>query len=97
MNLTHKKGGELPGFDQKLLMQHRNHARRGNQTRRYLVVINHEEQYAVWPANLALPVGWTATDQQGTWHECMALLQLMGADAPSLHMRRSQAHQPLTN
>ncbi|HNB89425.1 MAG TPA: MbtH family NRPS accessory protein, partial [Plasticicumulans sp.] len=25
----------------------------------YAVVVNHEEQYSIWPADRELPLGWT--------------------------------------
>jgi MbtH protein len=25
----------------------------------YQVVVNHEEQYAIWPADCEIPLGWT--------------------------------------
>jgi MbtH protein len=30
----------------------------------YRVVINHEEQYSIWPVGRPMPGGWTAVDDQ---------------------------------
>jgi MbtH protein len=37
----------------------------------YLVVINDEEQYSVWPAERQLPPGWRPAGVQGTRAECL--------------------------
>src|SRR5687767_2984115 len=31
----------------------------------YRVVVNHEEQYSIWPEDKNLPAGWTAVGRQG--------------------------------
>ena len=36
------------------------------------VVVNHEEQYSVWPADRDLPLGWREAGKQGTKAECLA-------------------------
>ena len=38
----------------------------------YRVVVNHEQQYSIWPASRELPLGWDATGFQGTKEECLA-------------------------
>ena len=37
----------------------------------YLVLINHEEQYSLWPAFRDIPAGWTATGPRGKRRECL--------------------------
>lgn len=39
------------------------------------VVINHEEQYAVWPAAAAPPAGWQAVAPAGTHDDLIAYLR----------------------
>ena len=36
----------------------------------YRVVVNHEEQYSLWPANKAVAVGWHDAGKSGTKDEC---------------------------
>lgn len=36
----------------------------------FKVLINHEEQYSLWPADLPVPGGWKETGQQGPKAEC---------------------------
>jgi MbtH protein len=38
----------------------------------YRVVVNDEEQHSIWPADRALPLGWTAEGTVGTREECLA-------------------------
>jgi uncharacterized protein YbdZ (MbtH family) len=38
----------------------------------YKVVINHEEQYSIWPADRELPLGWQEVGTQGLKDECLA-------------------------
>ena len=42
---------------------------------KYNVVINHEEQYSIWPSELALPSGWKATGTSGSKKECVHSFQ----------------------
>ena len=35
-------------------------------TTTYKVVVNHEEQYSIWPSEKKLPLGWTATGTTGS-------------------------------
>jgi MbtH protein len=37
----------------------------------YMVVVNHEEQYSIWPADRELPLGWTATGAKGLKDVCL--------------------------
>ncbi|WP_433273634.1 MbtH family protein [Actinosynnema sp. CS-041913] len=37
----------------------------------FLVVVNNEEQYSVWLADRALPLGWRAEGTSGTREECL--------------------------
>ena len=43
-----------------------------DETRRYKVVINHEEQYSIWPEGRDNPVGWTDVGKAGPKDECLA-------------------------
>jgi MbtH protein len=59
-----------------------------NETVHYMVVINHENEYAVWPQERALPEGWRATSHYGTRAECLAYLQLLAQGVLSAKSRR---------
>lgn len=34
-------------------------------TLEYIVVVNHEEQYSIWPAHKDIPAGWNVVDKKG--------------------------------
>ena len=37
----------------------------------YTVVVNHEEQYSIWPAGRELPAGWRSAGKTGPKSECL--------------------------
>ncbi len=43
----------------------------------YRVVVNHEQQYSIWRADLALPPGWTAAGPAGSRTACLAHIEQM--------------------
>lgn len=47
---------------------------------RYVVVVNHEEQYSIWPEGRALPAGWTAVGPAGSKEDCVAYIRETWAD-----------------
>ncbi|MEV0623427.1 MbtH family protein [Nonomuraea sp. NPDC050404] len=52
-----------------------------------LVVVNHEEQYSVWPADRELPPGWRAAGFAGTREECLAHIETVWTDLRPLSAR----------
>ncbi len=55
---------------------------------RYQVVVNHEEQYSIWPADRALPLGWQAEGFSGSKAECLAHIEAVWTDMRPLSLRR---------
>lgn len=55
----------------------------------YQVVINHEEQYSIWPVNKDLPRGWKSTGKQGTLAECTNYIEEVWTDMRPLSVRKS--------
>jgi uncharacterized protein YbdZ (MbtH family) len=47
---------------------------------RYVVVINHEDQYSIWPEGREIPLGWRATGMSGTKPECLAHVDKVWTD-----------------
>ena len=37
----------------------------------YRVVVNHEEQYSIWPVDNDLPAGWSDEGKRGRKAECL--------------------------
>jgi MbtH protein len=56
---------------------------------RFLVVVNHEEQYSIWPDYKALPDGWRAVDKQGSKEECLAYIESVWTDMRPLSLRQA--------
>lgn len=55
---------------------------------RYQVVMNHEEQYSLWPADRELPLGWHAAGFSGTKAECLGYIEEVWTDMRPLSLRR---------
>ena len=54
----------------------------------YKVVVNHEEQYSIWPADRELPLGWNLAGKRGTKAECLAYIEEVWTDMRPLSLRR---------
>lgn len=54
----------------------------------YKVVVNHEEQYSIWPADRELPAGWFYAGKQGLKAECLAHINEVWTDMRPLSLRR---------
>jgi MbtH protein len=54
----------------------------------YQVVINHEEQYSIWPADREPPLGWQAVGRQGLKAECLAYIKDVWTDMRPLSLRQ---------
>jgi MbtH protein len=57
----------------------------------WAVVVNHEEQFSVWPADQEPPAGWTAVGVRGTREECLAHISTVWTDLRPLSLRRRMA------
>lgn len=54
----------------------------------YRVVVNHEEQYSIWPAERELPLGWSDAGKSGEKPECLAYIKEVWADMRPLSLRK---------
>jgi MbtH protein len=57
----------------------------------YKVVVNHEEQYSIWPAERQLPLGWREAGKQGLKAECLAYIKEVWTDMRPLSLRQKMA------
>ncbi|HET7233946.1 MAG TPA: MbtH family NRPS accessory protein [Longimicrobium sp.] len=57
----------------------------------FRVVMNHEEQYSVWPADRELPAGWVDAGKTGSRDECLAHVETVWTDMRPLSLRRRMA------
>lgn len=55
--------------------------------RAYLVVINAEEQYSIWPLEKSMPAGWRAVGKQGSKAECLQYIEEVWTDMRPLSLR----------
>jgi MbtH protein len=56
--------------------------------RTYKVVVNHEEQYSIWPAERVNPLGWTDVNKVGPKAECLAYIKEVWTDMRPLSLRK---------
>ncbi len=57
-------------------------------TRIYKVVVNHEEQYSIWPADRENALGWNDVGKTGTKAECLAYIEEVWTDMRPLGLRK---------
>lgn len=55
----------------------------------YKVVINHEEQYSIWPADRENPLGWKDVGKQGSKRKCLAYIEEVWTDMRPLSLRKA--------
>jgi MbtH protein len=53
----------------------------------YKVVVNHEEQYSIWPADRENALGWNDVGKSGTRQECLDYIQEVWTDMRPLSIR----------
>ncbi len=46
----------------------------------YRVIINHEEQYSIWPADREIPLGWSDAGKSGLKQECLDYIHEVWTD-----------------
>lgn len=54
----------------------------------YTVVVNHEEQYSIWPASRELPPGWKKGGPTGPKADCLKYISEVWTDMRPLSLRR---------
>jgi MbtH protein len=59
----------------------------------YTVVMNHEEQYSIWPTFKAVPNGWTEVGKKGKKAECLEYIKEVWTDMTPASLRKARAAQ----
>ena len=54
----------------------------------YKVVVNHEEQFSIWPLERENPLGWRDEGKSGTKAECLAHIKEVWTDMRPLSLRQ---------
>jgi uncharacterized protein YbdZ (MbtH family) len=57
----------------------------------YEVVMNHEEQYSIWPADRENPLGWKDVGKRGLKQECLDYIEEVWTDMRPLSLRKQMA------
>jgi len=57
-------------------------------TTTYQVVMNHEEQYSIWPADRENAPGWTNAGKSGSRAECLDYIKNVWTDMRPLSLRQ---------
>lgn len=57
----------------------------------YQVVVNHEEQYSIWPTQRDLPNGWSASGFSGSKDECLDHIEQVWTDMRPLSLQQRMA------
>ncbi|WP_330343255.1 MbtH family protein [Streptomyces sp. NBC_00557] len=57
----------------------------------YSVVVNHEEQYSIWPKEKELPTGWREAGFSGPKEDCLAHIENVWTDIRPLSVRKAVA------
>jgi MbtH protein len=53
----------------------------------YKVVVNHEQQYSIYPADRANPLGWNNAGKTGPKADCLAYVKEVWTDMRPLSLR----------
>jgi MbtH protein len=54
----------------------------------YKVVVNHEEQFSIWPADRENALGWRDAGKSGLKEECLAYIKEVWTDMRPLSLRK---------
>lgn len=57
----------------------------------YHVVVNHEEQYSIWPEYKEVPKGWWTVGKTGPKQECLDYIKEVWTDMRPLSLRQAMA------
>jgi MbtH protein len=57
----------------------------------YHVVLNHEEQYSIWPVDREIPAGWRAEGTTGPKQACLDHIDRVWTDMRPLSLRQKMA------
>lgn len=57
----------------------------------FKVVMNQEEQYSIWFAEMENPRGWKNAGKQGTRDECLTYIKEVWTDMRPLSLRKNMA------
>lgn len=59
----------------------------------FMVLVNHEEQYSLWPDYKSVPEGWRETGTRGSKQECLDYVEQTWTDMRPLSLRQAMEAQ----
>ena len=59
-----------------------------DENRMFKVVMNHEEQYSIWPVERDNPLGWRDAGKTGKKQECLQYINEVWTDMRPLSLRK---------
>ncbi|MDK1290494.1 MbtH family protein [Pseudoalteromonas umbrosa] len=62
-----------------------------NENGTFKVIINHEEQYSLWPSYKTIPGGWKDTGVNGDKAACLEYIKTHWTDMRPLSLRQAMA------
>ena len=62
----------------------------------YKVVVNHEEQYSIWPSGRENPLGWRDVGKSALKDDCLAYIKEVWTDMRPLSLRKQMAERSQT-
>ncbi|WP_074903770.1 MbtH family protein [Nitrosomonas communis] len=62
----------------------------------YEVVVNHEQQYSIWPNDREIPLGWHKVGQSGGKQKCLEYIASVWEDMRPLSLRRKMEKESLS-
>jgi len=63
----------------------------------YKVVVNHEEQYSIWPVDRENALGWNDAGKTGLKPECLAYIKEVWTDMRPLSLRKKMEENAKRN
>jgi MbtH protein len=63
----------------------------------YKVVVNHEQQYSIWPNERENAFGWKDVGKSGTKAECLAYIKEVWTDMRPLSLRQQMEKSAQSN
>lgn len=77
------------------------HSEADNESEIFKVVVNHEEQYSIWPVDRDNALGWSDAGKSGSKAECLAYIKEVWTDMRPLSLRKKMkqmaVYQPQEN
>ncbi|MGI4859534.1 MAG: MbtH family protein [Janthinobacterium lividum] len=62
----------------------------------FSVVVNHEEQYSIWPEYKEIPAGWTSVGKTGPKQLCLDYINEVWTDMRPLSLRKQMENNQQT-